>query len=146
MSGEGTVSAGGVSIALFRGINVGGHNKLPMKELVRELEGLGLSDVRTYIQSGNAVFRGSAKKPADLHEQIGAAELAISAGSRSRIGRQGVGDPGIGPQIQLRVSLENHARDPGQTHNVADQHPERVLELRALRKQLTASERTAPRH
>jgi uncharacterized protein (DUF1697 family) len=44
-------------IALFRGINVGGRNKLPMKDLVARLEGLGCQDVRTYIQSGNAVFR-----------------------------------------------------------------------------------------
>ena len=38
-------------IAFFRGINVGGHNKLPMKELAELLGGLGLSGVRTYIQS-----------------------------------------------------------------------------------------------
>ena len=43
--------------ALFRGVNVGGHNKLPMKDLVAVLEGLGCTDVRTYIQSGNVVFR-----------------------------------------------------------------------------------------
>jgi uncharacterized protein (DUF1697 family) len=46
-------------IAFFRGINVGGHNKLPMKELTELLEGLGLSGVRTYIQSGNVVFRAA---------------------------------------------------------------------------------------
>jgi uncharacterized protein (DUF1697 family) len=46
-------------IALFRGINVGGHNKMPMKELSALLEGLGLSGVRTYIQSGNVVFRAN---------------------------------------------------------------------------------------
>jgi uncharacterized protein (DUF1697 family) len=45
-------------IALLRGVNVGGKNKLPMKELAALLETLGLSDVRTYIQSGNAVFQG----------------------------------------------------------------------------------------
>lgn len=45
-------------IALFRGINVGGNNKLPMKELVSVLEGLGLKNIRTYIQSGNVVFDG----------------------------------------------------------------------------------------
>lgn len=44
-------------IALFRGINVGGNNKLPMKELVAVLEGLGLQSIKTYIQSGNVVFR-----------------------------------------------------------------------------------------
>ena len=46
-------------IALFRGINVGGRNILPMKELVRDLQSLGLEDVKTYIQSGNAVFRAT---------------------------------------------------------------------------------------
>lgn len=45
-------------VLLLRGINVGGHRKLPMKELVAILEGLGASDVRTYIQSGNAVLSG----------------------------------------------------------------------------------------
>lgn len=44
-------------IALFRGINVGGAHILPMKELRALLEELGCEDVRTYIQSGNAVFR-----------------------------------------------------------------------------------------
>ena len=48
-----------VQIALLRGINVGGHNKLPMAELREILSGLGARDVKTYIQSGNAVFRGS---------------------------------------------------------------------------------------
>lgn len=43
-------------IALFRGINVGGNNALPMKELVAVLEYLGARSVKTYIQSGNAVF------------------------------------------------------------------------------------------
>ncbi|MEZ5064016.1 MAG: DUF1697 domain-containing protein [bacterium] len=46
------------SIALFRGINVGGRS-LPMKELVEECESLGLENVRTYIQSGNVVFETS---------------------------------------------------------------------------------------
>jgi uncharacterized protein (DUF1697 family) len=52
-------------IALFRGINVGGKNLLPMKELVPVLEAIGLSNVRTYIQSGNVVFQceASEKKP-----------------------------------------------------------------------------------
>jgi uncharacterized protein (DUF1697 family) len=52
-------------IVLLRGVNVGGNNKLPMKELVALLETLGLSDVKTYIQSGNVVLRsqaGPAKK------------------------------------------------------------------------------------
>ena len=47
-----------VSVLLLRGINVGGRNALPMAELRAILEGLGAEDVATYIQSGNAVFRG----------------------------------------------------------------------------------------
>jgi uncharacterized protein (DUF1697 family) len=44
-------------IALFRGINVGGKTVLPMKDLVEILEGMGCEKVRTYIQSGNAIFQ-----------------------------------------------------------------------------------------
>ena len=46
-------------IALFRGVNVGGRNLLPMKELVALLAAEGFDEVRTYIQSGNVVFRGA---------------------------------------------------------------------------------------
>jgi uncharacterized protein (DUF1697 family) len=60
-------------IALFRGINVGGNNALPMKELAAVLESLGLRGVKTYIQSGNVVFQGRAADPALLSKRIGAA-------------------------------------------------------------------------
>ena len=43
-------------VALLRGINVGGKNLLPMKELVKLFEKAGAVDVATYIQSGNVVF------------------------------------------------------------------------------------------
>ncbi|MDI4646034.1 DUF1697 domain-containing protein [Cohnella hashimotonis] len=46
-----------VHIALLRGINVGGNNKVKMAELKSACEQLGLEGVRTYIQSGNIVFR-----------------------------------------------------------------------------------------
>ena len=48
-----------VWIALFRGINVGGHHKLPMKALTQALLEDGLTDVKTYIASGNVVFRST---------------------------------------------------------------------------------------
>lgn len=47
------------SIALLRGVNVGGRGRLPMKTFVAALAGLGCANVRTYIQSGNAVFDGA---------------------------------------------------------------------------------------
>ncbi|MGW6568098.1 DUF1697 domain-containing protein [Streptomyces sp. NPDC054975] len=51
--------------ALLRGINVGGHRKVPMAELRSVLEELGHRDVRTYLQSGNAVFTTDADGPND---------------------------------------------------------------------------------
>ena len=45
-------------IALLRGINVGGKNKVPMADLRACIEALGASDVETYIQSGNVIFDG----------------------------------------------------------------------------------------
>ena len=46
-------------IALLRGINVGGHNKVPMAALRQLCEGLGWEEVQTFIQSGNVVFEAA---------------------------------------------------------------------------------------
>jgi len=43
-------------VALLRGINVGGRNKVAMADLRRVMASLGHTDVVTYIQSGNVVF------------------------------------------------------------------------------------------
>ena len=59
-------------IALFRGINVGGRNVLPMKELVALLENLDLQNVKTYIQSGNVVFQSEEKNASQLANKISA--------------------------------------------------------------------------
>jgi uncharacterized protein (DUF1697 family) len=47
-------------LALLRGVNVGGKNKLPMKDLAAMFVEAGCADVRTFIQSGNVVFRADA--------------------------------------------------------------------------------------
>lgn len=62
-----------IYIALLRGINVGGKNKLLMKDLMGLLENLGCQQVKTYIQSGNAVFQHSSEKPVELSQRISAA-------------------------------------------------------------------------
>jgi uncharacterized protein (DUF1697 family) len=46
-------------IALLRGINVSGRNKIPMADLRSLCDGLGWGDVETYIQSGNVVFKAA---------------------------------------------------------------------------------------
>jgi uncharacterized protein (DUF1697 family) len=51
-------------VALLRGINVGGHNKVSMADLRAVGEGLGWSDVSTYIQSGNLIFEAAGKADA----------------------------------------------------------------------------------
>lgn len=60
-------------IALLRGINVGGRNTLLMVELVGVLESLGLSSIKTYIQSGNVVFQSKNINCVELSQSICAA-------------------------------------------------------------------------
>lgn len=48
--------------ALLRGINVGGNNKINMKELKEAFEQAGMSSVKTYINSGNIVFKDDRDK------------------------------------------------------------------------------------
>ena len=58
-------------VALVRGVNVGGRNKVSMSALRDLVESLGHTDVATYIQSGNVVF--TSKKdvtPASLERAI----------------------------------------------------------------------------
>ena len=57
-------------IALFRGINVGGKNILPMKDLVGILETVGCEKIKTYIQSGNAVFQTKENQKRKIAELI----------------------------------------------------------------------------
>jgi uncharacterized protein (DUF1697 family) len=56
-------------LVLLRGINVGGKNRVPMAELRERLEGLGFSNVRTYIASGNVIL-DSDRRPRWIQERI----------------------------------------------------------------------------
>ena len=49
-------------IVLLKGINVGGHKKVPMAELRELLTKSGFEDVQTYIQSGNVILKSSENK------------------------------------------------------------------------------------
>lgn len=57
-------------VALLRGINVSGRNLIKMEALRAAMEPLGFAQVRTYIQSGNLLFRAPATKPAALAQGI----------------------------------------------------------------------------
>jgi Uncharacterized protein conserved in bacteria len=63
-------------IALLRGINVGGNRRVPMADLRAALDEIGLDEVRTYIVSGNVLFRTTRTDPVALTREI---EAAIEA-------------------------------------------------------------------
>jgi len=57
-------------VALLRGINVGGHRKIKMAELRSACKAIGLSEVQTYIQSGNIVFRSPKEDTESIAQEI----------------------------------------------------------------------------
>ena len=57
-------------VALLRGINVGGNSLVSMKELKTCFEELGFQDVKTYINSGNIIFKDSRKNLPSLVKLI----------------------------------------------------------------------------
>lgn len=59
-----------VYISLIRGINVGGSKVILMADLKKVFENSGFSEVKTYIQSGNVVFRSEKKNPQELEDII----------------------------------------------------------------------------
>jgi uncharacterized protein (DUF1697 family) len=63
-----------VFIALLRGINMGGHKKLAMRELRAVAEELGCEDVRTLLNSGNMVFKSRSRAESRIDPAL---EMAI---------------------------------------------------------------------
>ncbi|MGE6256745.1 DUF1697 domain-containing protein [Heyndrickxia sporothermodurans] len=79
-----------IYVALLRGINVGGHNKIKMADLRKSFEALGLTKVKTYIQSGNVLFESN-----DGEEAL-----------RKRIESQIEADFGFSIHVILRTAVE----------------------------------------
>lgn len=65
-------------VALLRGINVGGKNKIAMQDLRAMFEAAGMANPRTLLQSGNVVF--------DSIEPAAALEAKLEADSAKRLG------------------------------------------------------------
>ena len=76
MSVDSVRSATGANVALLRGINVGGKNKLPMKDLAAMFRDAGCDDVQTYIQSGNVLFRAEPALAEDIPSLISTSILS----------------------------------------------------------------------
>jgi uncharacterized protein (DUF1697 family) len=98
-------------LAMLRGINVGGHAKVPMAELRATFLDLGYDDVATYIQSGNVLF-GASDGAATVHAAVEAAlesrfglALAVVLRSRAQLGAVVKANP-----------LTRAGRDPAKLH------------------------------
>jgi uncharacterized protein (DUF1697 family) len=81
-----------VYIALLRGVNVGGHGRVSMKDLASWVADAGATDVKTYLQSGNVVFKADIDSMADfadvMEKRITAAlgfDIAVMLRSRSEM-------------------------------------------------------------
>jgi uncharacterized protein (DUF1697 family) len=99
-------------ISLLRAINLGQHNRIKMSELEAALRGLGFDDVKTYLQSGNVVFRAR-QSPAKLCETIEAkiqSEFGLSVSVISRT-REEMHDT-----IQNNPFLKEDGVDPSHLH------------------------------
>jgi uncharacterized protein (DUF1697 family) len=78
-------------IALLRGVNVGGHNKIKMETLRALCDSLGCTNTQTYVQSGNVVFSTSKRNLSSLSSEI---ESAIES------------ELGFRPSVMLRIASE----------------------------------------
>lgn len=77
-------------IALFRGINVGGHRKVEMKKLTVVFESLGCTEVSTYINSGNVFFETDTPREEMVEKLVAACEKEF----------------GFAPQILIKTAAE----------------------------------------
>ena len=103
-------------IALLRGINVGGHKKVPMADLRAALEDAGFEDVKTYVQSGNVALTAAEKSPAKVGRKVEQAiekafgfDVAVVVRSRAEIAAliedDPLGDVATNPTYRIVVFL-----------------------------------------
>lgn len=62
--------SGNIFVALLRGVNVGGNNMISMKSLKASFEAIGFTQVTTYINSGNVIFKTKETDARKLERQI----------------------------------------------------------------------------
>lgn len=125
-------------VALLRGINVGGRNKVPMAALRDTCESIGCTEVATYIQSGNVVLTSpvDAKKlrtalESAIAEQIGVAPVVVIRTDR-QLADVVAGNPfpDADPD-HLHVAFLSETPDPAQVASLAElNHPPEDVAVR----------------
>jgi uncharacterized protein (DUF1697 family) len=128
-------------IALLRGINVGGHKKVPMADLRAALADAGFEDVKTYVQSGNVALTAKERSPAKVGRRVEQAiekafgfDVAVVVRSREEIAAliedDPLGDVATNPTYRVVVFLA----DKLDRERLADVDPEQFApEAFALR-------------
>ncbi|HTC56864.1 MAG TPA: DUF1697 domain-containing protein [Candidatus Sulfotelmatobacter sp.] len=102
-----------IYISMLRGINVGGHKRVKMDDLRKSCEGLGFEQVKTYIQSGNIVFKAGKASPLALAKKIEARIVSDFGFSASVIVRTGAE---LGETIAANPFLKQHGIDQEKLH------------------------------
>lgn len=124
-------------VALLRGVNVGSRTQLKMADLRDVVEGLGYENVRTYINSGNVLFRTSDRSRDSIASEIRTAladfagrNIPVMVRSRSDLARVAGQNPfPDADQRYLHVaflSAAPSAADVAAMMALFDGHPERA--------------------
>ncbi len=132
MSAKGTVF-----VALFSGINVGGNRIVKMAELKSFFESLGFTDIATYVQSGNVVFRAKKGDAASLTREL---ETAFEKkwGFKSRIM---VRDAGWFERLVKANPYPEVAEEPTKLHAYALEREPTAEETKRLADKCSGPER-----
>jgi uncharacterized protein (DUF1697 family) len=99
-------------VVLLRGVNVGKANRIPMEEFRRLLQDLSFTEVRTLLNSGNAVFSSNSRSPVAHGRAI---EAALRDG------------PGLAVQVVVKSSSEFDAAVAGNSIAPPPEHHSRFL-------------------
>ena len=113
-------------VALLRGVNLG-KRRVSMAELKKRLEGLGYTDVSTYVQSGNAVLtsktnesRIAAELEAELTKAFGFAVIVRSRSGLADVVRNNPFPDAAADPTKLHVSFLGKPLDPASLGHLAD--------------------------
>ena len=128
-------------VALLRAVNVGGHAQLSMAGLRDSLTGLGYANVRTYLQSGNAVFEAES---GSRQEHAAAIALRIERDFGPRVGVLvlGADDVRAGRRANPFAAEPGVGRRSGCTRPSSSARPARPTSARRRRR--PTAKRTRP--
>src|SRR4051812_29870758 len=129
-----------VYIALLRGINIGPHKRMKMEKLRASCEALGFAGVKTYIQSGNLIFKGPKLSSAALSKKLGECIVKNFGFSCEIIARTREQMKAI---VDGNPFLKERGIDPSKLHVVFLSQPASPPALKRLRDLAIASDRVS---